>query len=61
MGRFPSDHERVTLEAKAVSDHPRVMRIVWPKEHEPKHVEIRFGDQPAKAVEAEAPQRTLGG
>lgn len=50
VGRFPSDHERVTLEAKAVSDHPRVMRIIWPKEHEPKHVEIRFGDQPAKPL-----------
>lgn len=57
LGRFPSDHERVTLEAKAVSDHPRVMRIMWPKEHEPKHVEIRFGDQPARPLK---PRRRKG-
>jgi len=57
VGRFPSDHERVTLEAKAVSDHPRVMRIIWPKEHDPKHVEIRFGGQPARPLK---PRRRKG-
>lgn len=57
VGRFPNDHERVTLEAKAISDHPRVMRIIWPKEREPKHVEIRFGDEPAKPLR---PKRRKG-
>ncbi|HET9678028.1 MAG TPA: hypothetical protein VFP21_11070 [Solirubrobacterales bacterium] len=57
VGRFPRDHERVTLEAKAVSDHPRVMKIVWPTEREPKHVEIRFGDEPAKPLK---PKRRKG-
>jgi hypothetical protein len=57
VGRFPRDHERVTLEAKAVSSHPRVMKIIWPKEREPKHVEIRFGDQPAKPLK---PKRRKG-
>ncbi len=50
VGRFPRDHERVTLEAKAISDHPRAMKIIWPTEREPKHVEIRFGDEPAKPL-----------
>ncbi|HEU4598341.1 MAG TPA: hypothetical protein VFS26_01215 [Solirubrobacterales bacterium] len=57
VGRFPRDHERVTLEAKAVSDHPRVMKITWPTEREPKHVEIRFEDQPAKPLK---PKRRKG-
>jgi len=57
VGRFPRDHERVTLEAKAISSHPRVMKIIWPKERDPKHVEIRFGDQPAKPLK---PKRRKG-
>lgn len=57
VGRFPRDNERVTLEAKAVSDHPRVMKITWPKEREPKRVEIRFGEEPAKPLK---PKRRKG-
>jgi hypothetical protein len=57
VGRFPRDHERVTLEAKAISDHPRVMKIVWPREREPKHVEIRFGEAPARPLK---PKRRKG-
>lgn len=57
VGRFPGDHERVTLEAKAISDHPRLMKIIWPKEREPKKVEIRFGDEPARTLK---PKRRNG-
>lgn len=57
VDRFPREHERVTLEAKAISDHPRVMRIVWPNEREPKHVEIRVAGQPARPLK---PKRRKG-
>jgi hypothetical protein len=57
VDRFPRDNERVTLEAKAIADHPRVMKVIWPKEREPKRVEIRFGDMPAKPLK---PKRRKG-
>jgi len=46
LGRFPGVHETASLEARANSDHPRVMHIVWPSDSPPSHVEIRFKDVP---------------
>lgn len=57
VGRFPAAHERVSLEARTKSDHPRVIKIIWPTEREPKHVEIRFDDQPARTLR---PKRRKG-
>lgn len=50
IGRFPTAHESVTLEARTSSDHPRVLRITWPAETDPSNVEIRFRGLPARPL-----------
>jgi hypothetical protein len=50
VGRFPTAHESVSLEARTSSDHPRVMQITWPQDAVPTHVEIRFKGQPARTI-----------
>lgn len=49
-GRFPTDHEGVELQARTKSDYPRVMRITWPADAPPSHVEIRHGNRPARPL-----------
>jgi hypothetical protein len=56
-GRFPKDHERVSLRAAANSDHPRQMRVVWPPDASPGSVELRYGVSPAREL---APKRKAG-
>ncbi|MGN6216363.1 MAG: hypothetical protein ACTHN7_05335 [Solirubrobacterales bacterium] len=55
--RFPSDHEGVELEARVKSDHPRTLRITWPADSPPSHVEMRHGAQPARML---SPKRKKG-
>jgi hypothetical protein len=52
IGRFPTKHEGVELHARTKSDHPRVMRITWPADAPPSHVEIRHGTLPARILAA---------
>jgi hypothetical protein len=52
IGRFPNPNESVSLEARTKSDHPRVMRITWPPDAPPSHIEIRFEGQPARTLSA---------
>jgi hypothetical protein len=49
-GRFPKDHESVSLRAAAKSDHPRQMRVVWPPDVSPGCVELRYGASPAREL-----------
>jgi hypothetical protein len=55
--RFPGVHEGVELEARVKSDHPRTLRITWPPESPPSHVEMRHGGQPARTL---VPRRKRG-
>lgn len=48
--RFRTAHESVTTRARTKSDHPRVMRITWPADSPPSHVEIRFEGSPARSL-----------
>lgn len=57
VGRFPNAHESVSLEARTKSDHPRIMRITWPLDAHPTHIEIRFKGQPARTI---TPKRKRG-
>jgi len=57
VGRFPTEHEGVELKARTKSDHPRVMRILWPASAPPSHVEMRLGDYPARTI---TPRRKNG-
>lgn len=50
VDRFPNRNEGVSLEARTNSDHPRVMRITWPPDASPSHVEIRVEGQPARTL-----------
>jgi hypothetical protein len=50
MGRFPNDHERVSLRAGARSDHPRQMRVVWPRDSPPSNVELRYRGNPGSEL-----------
>lgn len=50
VGRFPNRNESVSLEARTKSDYPRVMRVTWPPDATPSHVEIRFEGQPARTL-----------
>jgi hypothetical protein len=50
IGRFPTAHEMVQLRARTRSDHPRVMRISWPTDSPPSHVEIRHEGMPARTL-----------
>jgi hypothetical protein len=50
VDRFPTAHEKVSLEAIARSDHPREMRIIWPADAPPTRVELRQGGTPGKAL-----------
>jgi hypothetical protein len=61
-GRFPTKHESVQLTAWVPSDHPRIMRIIWPTDAPPAHVQIRLitvrhGKEPARAI---TPRRREG-
>lgn len=49
-GRFPSEHEGVSLEARAKSDHSRLMRVTWPADATPSHVELRSKGRPARSL-----------
>lgn len=49
-GRFPNDHERVSLRAGARSDHPRQMRVVWPPDSPPGNVELRYRGNPGREL-----------
>ncbi|MFT3865933.1 MAG: hypothetical protein QM729_16835 [Solirubrobacterales bacterium] len=48
--RFPTAHEKVSLEAIARSDHPREMRVVWPADAPPSRVELRQGGNPGRPL-----------
>ncbi|MBS1894017.1 MAG: hypothetical protein JST59_22180 [Actinobacteria bacterium] len=50
VDRFPTAHEGVSLSARTKSDHARVMRITWPAEDPPTHVEIRWEGKPARTL-----------
>jgi len=50
LGRFPKPHESVSVEARAKSDHPRVLRIKWPADARPSHVEVRSDGRPARPL-----------
>ena len=50
VGRFTNQHQTVSLRARTNTDHPRVMRIVWPKESPPSHVELRYEGQAARQL-----------
>lgn len=50
VGRFPTNHESVSLRARTRADHPRVMRITWPRKDAPSHVEIRCEGKPARTL-----------
>lgn len=50
VGRFPTTHESIALQARTKSDHPRVISITWPPEAPPSHVEIRHGGKPARQI-----------
>ena len=52
IDRFPGAHETASLEARAKSDHRRVMRVTWPADAAPSHVEIRFKGVPARTLSA---------
>lgn len=49
-GQFPNPNEGVALEAATRSDHPRALRITWPRDAKPTRVEIREGDRPARSL-----------
>ena len=49
-GRFPGEHEGVSLEAKAKLDHSRLMRVTWPADVVPSHVELRLKGRPARPL-----------
>jgi hypothetical protein len=49
-GRFPSEHEGVELHARVKADHPRTMKITWPRGITPTHVEMRLGEVPARTL-----------
>jgi|GEM_PF-1640370 len=50
MGRFPTQHESVSLSARTKSNHPRIMRITWPEGVNPTNIEMRFQGQPARPL-----------
>ncbi len=50
VDRFPSAHEKVSLEPAAKSDHPRVMRVRWPENRPPKSVELRYRGKPGPSI-----------
>ncbi|HEU5253030.1 MAG TPA: hypothetical protein VFU16_06870 [Solirubrobacterales bacterium] len=52
VDRFSGRHETVEIRARTKSEHPRVMRITWPADEPPDHVEIRYDDQPARPLQA---------
>jgi hypothetical protein len=49
-GRFPREHEAVSVKAAAKSDYPRQMRIAWPSDSPPFAVEMRVGLNPAREL-----------
>lgn len=50
VGRFPTDHESVSIQARTKSDHPRIMRITWPNGSPPSHVELKHERRPARTL-----------
>jgi hypothetical protein len=50
VDRFSGQHETVEIQARTKSEHPRVLRITWPANEPPSHVEIRHGNQPARPL-----------
>jgi hypothetical protein len=49
-GQFPDVNEGVAVEAETKSDHPRSLRITWPREVRPTRVEIREGSRPSRRL-----------
>jgi hypothetical protein len=50
VNRFPGSHETASLEARAKSDHSRVMQVTWPADAAPSHVEIKLKGSPARTL-----------
>lgn len=50
QGQFPDANEGVAVEAATKSEHPRELRITWPRDAAPTRVEIREGNRPARTV-----------
>ncbi len=50
VDRFSNQHETVEISARTKSEHSRVLRITWPADEPPSHVEIRHGNQPARTI-----------
>lgn len=50
LGRFSEAHEEVTHKAKTDSEFPRKVRIVWPANEPPSHIELRVGSGPPKRL-----------
>lgn len=48
-GRFPATRESVSIRFAAETHQP-VMRVVWPEDKPPTHVEIKVGDQPKRQL-----------
>lgn len=51
-GRFPTQHESVTLSARTKSDHPRIMEITWPEGVNPTNIELRYEGKAARPLHA---------
>jgi len=50
QGQFPGANEGVAVEAATKSEHPRALKITWPKDITPKRIEIREGNRPARSL-----------
>jgi len=50
VGRFPTAHESVSIEARTKADHPRVLHIIWPPGSDPTSIELRLKGQPARKL-----------
>jgi hypothetical protein len=49
-GQFPGANEGVAVEAATKSEHPRALKITWPKDITPASIEIREGNRPARSL-----------
>jgi hypothetical protein len=52
--RFPAEHEGVEIKARTNTDanHPRVMRVIWPTDAPPSHIELREAGKAARTLSA---------
>jgi hypothetical protein len=50
VGRFPDSHEGVSIEGSTQSEHPRVMKIIWPQGVNPSNIELRLEGQPSRPI-----------